>query len=213
RVSRPADFLYASRAPVDSLQMLANQVIREITGTRALFNLLTHDRDTLEIYARDTIQTLADDMNLGIDVVQLCLLDMHPPIEVAPAYEDVVSAQEDLETFVEQARGYQRELLPGAEAEAYTATADARAYALNIVQRADGRAQAFAARNAAFRTHEAVNRYRFRLEALEAWLQGRKLWLVDPKASGRPMDLFINPGSAADTTPMMMQPGTGGEGF
>lgn len=211
RVSDPAAFLYHHESPIDGLEMLSDQILRELIGSRDLFGLLTGERDSLEHYGREEIQALADRMNLGVRILSLCLLDMHPPTRVAPAFEDVVSAQEDLETYVEEARGYGKALLPSARAEAYEQGTRAQAYGRDLVTRATGKAAAFADRNVAFLRHEEVNRHRMRMEGLEGWIKGKTLLLIDPAASPSPMDLIINRSGAPDAAPTVLPPQTGGD--
>jgi len=193
RISAPVLFLYSTLSPINCLEMLSNQVLRETTGTLSLFQLLTHERDNVEEQIKVRVQNLVDKHKLGVEIIQLCLLDVHPPIMVAPAFEDVVSAQEDLETYIEQARGYGKETLPLAMAEAYTQRKQAQAYKFNLKLKSQGRSEAFKAKNTAFKLHKSINRYRMRLANLDHGLQGKKLWLVDPNAVDNPLDIYISP--------------------
>ncbi|MCD4652859.1 protease modulator HflK family protein [bacterium] len=212
-VSDPALFLYSTHNSIDCLEMLSNQVLRETAGTCRLFELLTYDRDISEEQIKQKLQKLVDELQLGVKILQLCFLDVHPPISVAPAFEDVISAQEDMETYVEQARGYGKEMLPLASAEAYTQQIQAQAYKFDLQLKANGRAKAFKARNTAFKLHESVNRYRMRMETLGLWLQDKNLWLVDSAAVDNPLDIFVSPGGNMESTSGLIQPGIGGETF
>ncbi|MBN1297026.1 protease modulator HflK, partial [bacterium] len=210
RVIDPAAFLYGVASPVESLEMLANQVLREMAGSREAFSLLTVDRRGQEQAVLHTIQTVADQVNLGVEILAICLLDMHPPIDVAPAYEDVVSAQEDLETFVEEARGYEKEMLPLARAEAVVKRTEAAAYGTGQILRAKGRVAAFKVRNEAFKRHESINRYRMRMDNLAVGLAGAEIVLVDPGQVQRPLDLIVTRNFAPETAPMIVSPGGAG---
>jgi len=206
RVTDPAAFLYAAHSPVEGLAMISNQVLREMAGTQELFSLLTREKGDLERGARKAIQALADQMNLGIEILHICLLDMHPPVQVAPAFEDVVSAQEDLETSVEEARGYEKEKIPQARAEAVVQQTQAQAYGTDRVQRAIGQTSAFAAVNIPFRKYDTVSRYRMRMDSLETSLKDKNLWIVDSIMSRKPIDLFVNQGGLSDVGPVAVPP-------
>lgn len=185
-------FLYSAVDPEDNLRMISDEVLREIAGKRTLFNVLAHDRVPEELEAQERIQAIADDADLGIRVLQICFLDVHPPMEVAPSFEDVVSSQEDLETYIEQARGYHRERIPLAEAEAYEMKKQSESYRMTEIEKARGRAEAYTVTATAFKLHESVNRHRKRMESLESWLAGKSLWIIDPAVSRMNPDFFMS---------------------
>lgn len=195
----PIKYIYSAGAPEETLRMIADDVLRAVAGKRALFNVLAQDRLEAENESLMRIQQLSDFAGLGVSIRQICFLDVHPPMEVAASFEDVVSAQEDLETTIEEARGYHRQRIPLAEAEAYDMKKNAESYAASAIRMADGRAQAYSFTATAFKLHEAVNRHRKRMESLEAWMPGKHLWIIDPALSRMIPDLFISePGTSID---------------
>ena len=64
------------------------------------------------------MQALLTDAGLGVDIVGVRLQDMHPPLEVVPAFRDVASAQEDKETAINVAWRYRDETVNLARGEA-----------------------------------------------------------------------------------------------
>lgn len=198
QITDPAKFLYACFDPVGSLKVISNQTLRDIAGVRPLFELLTHDRDAAEQWMLESVQEFADKLNLGITVRQVCFRDMHPPLEVAPAFEDVVSAQEDQETFIEQALGYKKDLVPIARSEAHSLMATAQAYKTERIMKSQGKSLAFTARREAFERHLTVNKFRMRMEALESWLAASRLWIIDEDAIDDSLKLMVT--SASDSS-------------
>jgi membrane protease subunit HflK len=55
---------------------------------------------------RKRIQDGADDLGLGVKIVFVGLQDIHPPVQVAAAYEAVVSARQNREAAILEARAY-----------------------------------------------------------------------------------------------------------
>jgi HflK protein len=209
KIKNPSAFLYSAVDPEAKLEMISYEVLCKLAGKMSLFEVLAYNRRNFERELVETIQKKADNADLGFDVIQICFLDIHPSMEVAPAFEEVVSAQEDLETFVQEAKGYKKETVPLAAGEAYTKIQQAESYRRLTVEKASGRAHAFAKMTSAFSRYENVNMFRMRLDALDAWLPGRKLWIIDPNVSDEPLDLFVSRYGVADENPEVMVGGDG----
>lgn len=192
RVTDPGAFLYSAVDPESKLEMVSYETICRLVGQQPLFDVLAFSRNELEQALNESIQSQVDKAGLGIDIVQICFLDVHPPMEVAPSFEEVVSAQEDLETYVEQAKGYYKETLPMATGEAFSSKIKAESYQKEIVEKAAGQSEAFSAIAASFIQFGSINRQRVRLDALDSWLAGKPLWLIDRQISERPPDLFLS---------------------
>jgi len=192
RIKNPADFLYTCTDPLKILERVVDESFRELVGVREFFPLMTHWRKQMEQDVRIRSQEKVDELKLGIEIVHIYLKDLHPPVEVAPSFEDVISAQEDLETFVEEARGYQKELLPSARGEATTRSEAARAERAHSILRATGKTSAFKSMHFAFRKNDEINRFRLRIEALESALTDTEKYVVDQKNTQYPVDLFLD---------------------
>lgn len=203
RVVDAGAYLYSAIEPESQLELMSYETLCRLAAQHSLFDILAYGRKKFEQTVTESIQSLADAANLGIEVVQICFLDVHPPMEVAPAFEDVVSAQEDLETYIEQARGYYKETLPLTTGEAASMMIQAESYRKEIVEKASGQADAFLSVTNAFKRHKSINRYRVRFDALDFWLSGKPLWLIDSRVSKRPLDLFISQ-SNPNTVPGVM---------
>ncbi len=203
-VKNPAAFLYSAVDPETKLEMISYDVLCRLAGRQSLFDVLAYNRRTFEQQAVESIQEKVDEADLGFQIIQICFLDVHPPMEVAPAFEDVVSAQEDMQTFVQEAVGYHKEVIPLAAGDAYTKIQQAESYRGLTVNKASGRAHAFTATTSAITKYRDINMLRIRLDALDAWLPGRKLWIIDPRISDEPLDLFVSRYTKNDENPAIM---------
>jgi modulator of FtsH protease HflK len=192
RVTDPGAFLYSAVDPESKLEMISYETLCRLVGQQPLFDVLAFGRDELEQLLNESIQSQVNRAGLGFEIVQICFLDVHPPMEVAPSFEEVVSAQEDLETYIEQAKGYYKETLPMATGEAFSSKIKAEGYQKEIVEKAIGQSEAFSAIAVAFKRYGSINRYQVRLDALDSWLAGQPLWLIDGQISERSLDLFLS---------------------
>ncbi|MBN1552856.1 protease modulator HflK family protein [bacterium] len=192
RIKDPAAYLYFSSDPLTVLETLTYQTLMNIIGQGEFFDMITFWRDEMEDQVREDIQESCDRFNLGIEVVDVFLRDMHPPVDVAPSFEDVVSAQEDLETFTEEAIGYKKELLPLANSESTKLISEAEANRNNSVLLATAKANVFKSLEYAFQKNRNVNKIRVRLETLETALYNIPKIVIDSNNNRYPVDVFLD---------------------
>jgi regulator of protease activity HflC (stomatin/prohibitin superfamily) len=81
----------------------------------SLDDLLTQDRRNFERSCRAVLDQHVSDLDLGIEVVDLTVLELHPPRTVVEAYRDVANALEDEQRWINEAQAvYASRLLDAA---------------------------------------------------------------------------------------------------
>ena len=88
-------FALATADAERSIRLLTESQLRARVARVALDELLTSARESLSRDTREAVQQAADAAGLGVEVVEVCLLDVHPPTPVVPAYRDVANALEE----------------------------------------------------------------------------------------------------------------------
>lgn len=107
RVRDLKEFLFAgSERPNDILRATAESVLREVAASASLDSLLTERRADLERRSLKRLRERIEQYGLGIEVVDLQWLDVHPPQPVVPAYRQVADALEDRELLINEAEAY-----------------------------------------------------------------------------------------------------------
>jgi regulator of protease activity HflC (stomatin/prohibitin superfamily) len=106
RVGNLRQYLFDSARPVDTLRRVAESIIREAASREPLDGILTDRRRAIEQECLVSLRERLKRQPLGIDVVDLTLLDVHPPREVVGAYRDVADAIEEREQRVNEAEAY-----------------------------------------------------------------------------------------------------------
>src|SRR5262249_46782581 len=144
-----------------------------------LDRLLTADRAELARRFTVALQQASDAQGLGLEILHVGFISLHPPVGIAGAYEDVVSAEIDGQTRVGRGRVYQETTLPNAQAGADRQIREAEAEASRRLADAEGAAARFRAALSAARASPELFRFRRRLEALEAGLADRRLFVID----------------------------------
>jgi len=84
--------------------------IREIVGQSEIDSLLTEGKETVELSAKEQIQSIMDVNETGIRIVGVQILEMAPPDAVQASFQDLASARQDKSVYINQAIAYQNTL-------------------------------------------------------------------------------------------------------
>jgi membrane protease subunit HflK len=147
------------------------------------------------------LQQAADAQGLGLEILHVGFISLHPPVAIAGAYEDVISAEIERETRTARARVSRETTIPAAQADAARLVREAEAEAARRLADAAGAAAGFRAAFEAARTSPELFRFRRRLEALEDGLADRSLFVVDHRLRTGAGELWIDvrPGTSSPT--------------
>jgi regulator of protease activity HflC (stomatin/prohibitin superfamily) len=169
-----------------ALESLGYRELLGLTTAHTAFGLMTTDRAEITGKLRSNLQAAVDRLELGIEIVFVGLKDVHPPVPVAPAYQDVVSAEEQRAALVDHARTYAVQAGIAATVSAAQLRLQANTSATERRARATGEVARFLATLPVYRQNPDVYTTRRRLEATEAALSEiRQLVLVPREARGR----------------------------
>lgn len=195
KVNDPAAYLFAVDQPDLAITEAAQAAIRQIVAQETVDALLTTDKTLIQDQAATLTQAALDNYGVGLQVLNLRLLESRPPEAVADAFRDVASAREDKNTFINEALAYQNETVPLARGQAESQIQAAQAYSATKTATAKGAADRFANQLKAYRRGPEVTRTRLYLEAVEQVLPGVSKYLVDPTVQLSGTDLwFTNEG-------------------
>ena len=181
RVGDVHDWLYNCQNPTLALQTLSYRALMEATANKPLDLVLSRDISSFSEHMHGEIQALADEKNLGIEVVAFNLWGLHPPVAVAEEYQAVVAAQLDRRTFKLDAEADRESELPRARAAALQKTLQTEAERVTRLATANGEATAFKALYTEYKLRPDVYRYRKRLETLESVLEKDPHYIVDSR--------------------------------
>ena len=117
RVTDPLRQLRATGDPAALLRSVAEARLVRLAVTRESFQLMLGERHALAGTLRTEVQAELDALQSGLELVWVGIKDIHPPVEVTPDYQAVISAQEDREALVLAAQAARADLLPEARRE------------------------------------------------------------------------------------------------
>ena len=106
RINDLRQFVFASDQPAEIVRATAESSIRQAVARISLDDILTRSRADIEAQIGTEIQNAANLCELGIEITGVCLLDVHPPRQVVPAYRQVADAQELQQQLINEAEAY-----------------------------------------------------------------------------------------------------------
>lgn len=191
------DYRYSFSQPDELLENAANRLLTRLFATRIFVEIATSYREELEEIVQKELQKQIDRLHTGLEIISVNTKDIHPPVEVADAYEEVVAAMQEKQTRINRALGYRNSSIPEARGWAVRSIREAEAYALEREASAAGEASRFSARAESIGAWPAISRPMLYREAIKEALNLQPLILVDPALdepdiwlrSGRPVFL------------------------
>lgn len=159
---------------VDAAALLENLAYRETVRYLVsvdLFDFMAEGRLRASQELQRRIQKASDDQKLGVDIVFVGLQNIHPPVQVAPAFENVVGAHQEIQTKILEAQAFQLKNVPLARAEATNTIRQAESHRLRMSVNAAAQANQFTNQLQSFLASPSVFKTRSYLQSL---LEGGK---------------------------------------
>jgi len=200
RIADPVAYLKTAKDVEEALADLAERKLMLVVGSRDSFNIMTDGREEIARGLKSALQGETDRFHLGIEVVYVGLKDVHPPVEVAPAYQEVVSAEEEKETLIDQAGAYRAGALPEAASEADRLKTLARAAGASRVALAAGEAARFDAAVSAYKENPDLFLARRRFDAIETAL-GKSTKTIVGLPAEIPRQFYLDLRNSSDLPP------------
>jgi len=165
--------------PQGTIKDAAEVALRQVVGQRPIDDVLIGEKAPVEIDIRELLQKIIDKYEGGIKITEVKLQTVQPPKEVAAAFSDVVSAKEDKEKLIQEAKGYQEDIIPKARGQARSIVLEAEGYKEEKIKRAQGDVAKFLAVLQEYEKAKEVTRKRLYLETMEQVLPGIKKFIID----------------------------------
>ena len=206
RVADPSKFLFRLREPEVALGAATEVALRSTVGSMTIDQVMIEERARVQDDARVFIQRLMDAYESGMVITEVKLQAADPPDAVRDAFHDVVRAREDKEKLINQAKGYQADLLPKARGEAQKVLREAEGYKEKRVLLAQGEASRFLSVLAEYEKSREVTRDRLHLETMEKILPDADKVILDGDLGQRLLPLM--PLGASPLLPASLRPAT-----
>ena len=162
------DFAYKHDNAKTILKNIGEMESTRYFASTDFMSVMSYDRQKASKALHTRIQKAADDIGLGVEIVEVNLLDVHPPVgEVSKEFQKVIEALENKETQILAAKAYRSGTLPliQSQKESIIATAEAYKYRVQNIARAES--ERFEKQLTAFEIMPAMYKLRTYLAFLE----------------------------------------------
>ncbi len=183
RVSDLRKYIYNHHDTDEVVEQLSRRVFIQTLAGQDLIQLLGAERLKLTDRVKEVLQKEADDLGLGVEFLFVGLQGIHPPTDVAEAFQSVVAALEEKEAVILAAEAHAISVVPLAEAEAQRTVWEAEAFRTNRVESASAEADHFEKRLLASAMSPQVFRLETYLTSLQKSLKNSRKYIVDSDAS------------------------------
>lgn len=169
--------------PRFALRKVAEAVLTDLVACMEVDDVLGAGKVRIQEAARPRIQDLVDELELGLQIVSVNILDCSPPLAVKSAFNDVSSARADRERLMAEAEGFSMDLLPRARARADWIRSEAEIARGEKTSHALGRARTFRQLVEGAAGHREITMRRLWLEKVEQILSRGRV-VVYPREDG-----------------------------
>jgi membrane protease subunit HflK len=203
KVSDPVAYIYNTNSPESIMKNIALASIRSTVIDYPVDEVITTAKGQIQAEAKERLSKALQEENVGLTVVNLTVQDAEPPTdEIKQAFKAVETAKQGKETAVNNAKKYQSEQVPAAEAEADRIVQNAEAQKAARIAEAEGEAAKFNSIFEEYSKYPLITKQRMFYEAMENVLPDAKVIITDGNTQQMlPLESFTTgvTGSASTT--------------
>ncbi len=146
----PEQFEFEIANQEETIRQVAESAMRQVIAQSSLQDAIGDGRSEIESAVQLVMQETLDGYEAGVRIQGVAIKQADPPAEVNDAFKEVTAAQQDAQSYINQAR----------------------AYALQVTAQAQGEAEAFDKVYEEYRRAPQVTKRRIYYETMESVLQG-----------------------------------------
>ncbi|MBQ9303260.1 FtsH protease activity modulator HflK [Butyrivibrio sp.] len=192
KVSDPVAAYYNSEDPEMIMKNMALASIRNTVVNYPVDDVITTAKGQIQAEVKERLSTELAEKNIGMTVVNISVQDAEPPTEeIVQAFKSVETAKQGKETAVNNAKKYQSEELPKAEAAADKILQDAEAAKQARIAEAEGQVARFNEMYEQYKLQPYITKKRLFYETMEELLPDLKVIITDGNTQQMlPLDSF-----------------------
>lgn len=180
KVSDPVACYYNSDEPELVMKNMALACIRNTVVNYPVDDVITTAKGQIQAEVKEKLQQELTEKNIGLTVVNISVQDAEPPTqEIVQAFKSVETAKQGKETAVNNAKKYQSEELPKAEATADKIIQDAEATKQARIAEAEGQVARFNEMYDQYQLQPYITKRRLFFETMEDILPELKVIITD----------------------------------
>ncbi|WP_460645741.1 FtsH protease activity modulator HflK [Lacrimispora brassicae] len=187
-------YIYRDDA-VDILKNLSQSYIRDTVGIYNVDEVITTGKAEIQAKVKQLLSERLETEDIGIGINNVTIQDSEPPtIEVSNAFKAVEDAKQSMDTKINEAKKYQSEQLPAANARADKAKKDAQAYKQQRISEAEGQVSRFNDMYEEYIKYPLITKKRMFYETMENILPSLKVIIDGSDGTQKmlPLEPFVS---------------------
>jgi membrane protease subunit HflK len=184
KIRDPGDFLFRIDNPELAVRIAAEGALRDVVSRTPIQAAMSNKRQQITDETHALLQKLLDDERAGVEITQVQLQRVEPPIAVTDAFNDVQRARADKERARNEAEAYANDILPRARGDAERIRQESEAYRVQVVNLAQGEADAFLPLLRSYEAAKGVTAWRLYLDSVDEILKRASKVIVDTSGKG-----------------------------
>ena len=117
-IRTPELYLFQLAEPDQTIKDVAESAMRSVVSRVTLEDAMGDRRSDIETQVAETMQRILDSYRSGIQVQGIAIREADPPATVNDAFKQVTAAQQDAQTYINNANAYSLQLRQKAQGEA-----------------------------------------------------------------------------------------------
>ncbi len=184
KIRDPGRYLFKVDNPELAVRTAAEGALRDVISRTPIQAAMSTSRQQIADETRYLLQRLLDAEQAGVEITQVQLQRVEPPLAVIDAFNDVQRARADQERARNEAEAYANDILPRARGEAGRIRQEAEAYKVQVVNLAHGDADAFLPLLRSYERAKDVTAWRLYLDSVDEVLKKASKVIVDTSGKG-----------------------------
>jgi membrane protease subunit HflK len=184
KIRDPGQFLFKVDNPELAVRIAAEGALRDVISRTPIQAAMSDKRQQIADETQALLQKLLDDEQAGVEITQVQLQRVEPPLAVIDAFNDVQRARADQERARNEAEAYANDILPRARGDAERIRQEAEAYRTQTVNLAHGAAGAFLPLLKSYEAAKDVTAERLYLDSVDELLRKASKVIVDTSGKG-----------------------------
>ncbi len=186
RIEDANNYLFNVVSPDTSLEQATASALRQVVGHSTLDQLLTTGRQKVRDQVATQLQQIIASYHSGLLLTDVTLQSIKPPEAVTDAFDDVIKAREDQQSYINKADAYAKQVTAVAEGQIARIMQEAEASQKQVVSEAQAATAGYLALLPEYQKNPQVMEDRLYLSAMETILSKASKVFVDQKG-GNPM--------------------------
>ncbi|HVV69364.1 MAG TPA: FtsH protease activity modulator HflK [Gammaproteobacteria bacterium] len=185
RIVDAKNYLFNVVDPDASLEQATASALRQVVGHSTLDQLLTTGRQQIRDQVATQLRQIVESYHSGLLVTDVTLQPIKPPEPVTDAFDDVIKAREDQQSYINKADAYAKQVAAVADGQIARIMQEADAYQKEVVSGSKAATAGFLALLPEYQKNPTVTEARLYLSAMETILTKASKVFVDQKGSNQ----------------------------